>query len=80
LIIRGVDAEVIEYVVNKESRITKKPIRKQNFPSAMVIGAVIRGSEVIIPEGDTVFQVGDKIIVLALPRAIQKLERIFGNV
>lgn len=78
--LHGVDAEVIEYVINKESRLTKKPLRKQNFPAAMVVGAIIRGTEIIIPEGDTLFQIGDKIIVLALPRAIQKLERIFGNV
>lgn len=77
--LHGVDAEVIEYIVNKESKLTKKPLRKQNFPNAMVIGAIIRGEEIIIPEGDTVIEVGDKIIVLALPRAIQKLERIFGD-
>lgn len=77
--LHGVDAEVIEYVINKESKITKKPLKKLHFPNAMVVGAVIRNDKVIIPDGDTVFMVGDKIIVLALPRAIQKLERFFGD-
>ena len=77
--LHGVDAEVIEYIVNHESRLTKKPLRKQSFPNAMVIGSVIRGDEVIIPDGDTVLELGDKVIVLALPRAIQKLEKIFSD-
>lgn len=77
--LHGVDAEVIEYILQKESRLTKKPIRKQNFPNAMVIGSIIRNDEIIIPDGDTVMNVGDKVIVLAQPRAIQKLERIFSN-
>ncbi len=76
--LHGVDAEVIEYIVNRESRLTKKAIRKQNFPNAMVIGSIIRGEEIIVPNGDTVLALGDKVIVLALPRAIQKLEKIFS--
>jgi trk system potassium uptake protein TrkA len=44
--LHGVDAEVIEYVINKESKLTKKPIRKLNFPNAMVVGAVIRGEQI----------------------------------
>ena len=77
--LHGVDAEVIEYVVNTESRLTKKPLRKQSLPNAMVIGSIIRGESVIIPDGDTILEVGDKVIVLALPRAIQKLDKIFTN-
>lgn len=77
--LHGVDAEIIEYIVNHESKLTKFPIRKQKFPGSMVIGAVIRGDQVIIPNGDTILQLGDKVIVLALPRAIQKLERIFSD-
>ena len=76
--LHGVDAEVIEYIVNRESGLTKKAIRKQNFPNAMVIGSIIRGEEIIVPNGDTVLALGDKVIVLALPRAIQKLEKIFS--
>ncbi len=77
--LHGVDAEVIEYIINRESKITKHPIRKLNFPNGMVVGAVIREDNIIIPDGDTLFTIGDKIIVLALPRAIQKLERFFGD-
>lgn len=77
--LHGVDAEVIEYIVNVEGRLTKKPLRKQHFPNAMVIGSIIRGEDIIMPSGDTVLEIGDKVIVLALPRAIQKLERIFTN-
>jgi trk system potassium uptake protein TrkA len=77
--LHGVDAEVIEYVISKKSKITKKAIRKLNFPKGMVVGAIIRDNNIIIPDGDTVFFIDDKIIILALPRAIQKLERIFGD-
>lgn len=75
--LHGVDAEVIEYEIHRESRLTKKPLKHQNFPQSMIIGSILRDNEIIEPKGETVLRVEDKIIVFALPQAIQKLDRIF---
>jgi len=74
---QGVDAEVIEFVVHKNNRLTRTPIAKLHLPSTALIGGVIRGDESLIPDGDFVLQVNDKVIVFALPEAISRLEKLF---
>ncbi len=75
--LHGVDAEVIEYVVNKNNQTTKKPLKDLHFPNTALIGGVIRGDEALIPDGDFQLQLNDKVIVFALPEAIERLERLF---
>ena len=75
--LHGVDAEVIEYEVSRESRLTKKKLKHQNFPEGMVIGSILRSNKIIEPKGDTLIEVGDKVIVFAMPNVFQKLDRIF---
>lgn len=75
--LHGVDGEVIEYVIHKENKMTKHPIREIKFPDQAIIGAVIRNDETIIPTGDFVMNVNDKVIILALPGAIGKIEDLF---
>jgi len=74
---QGVDAEVIEFVVHKNNRLTRTPIAKLHLPSTALIGGVVRGEESLIPDGDFVLQVNDKVIVFALPEAISRLEKLF---
>ena len=74
---QGVDAEVIEFVVHKNNRLTRTPIAKLHLPSTALIGGVIRGDESLIPDGNFVMQVNDKVIVFALPEAISRLEKLF---
>ncbi|HMQ48633.1 MAG TPA: Trk system potassium transporter TrkA [Saprospiraceae bacterium] len=75
--LHGVDAEIIEYSVHKNNRITKRPIKELHFPSSALIGGVIRGEDTFIPNGDFQLQMDDKVIVFALPDSIQKLEKLF---
>lgn len=75
--LHGVDAEVIEYVVHKNNQLTRKPLKDLHFPETALIGGVIRGEESLIPGGDFQLQLGDKVIVFALPEAISKLEQLF---
>ncbi|HMU05520.1 MAG TPA: TrkA C-terminal domain-containing protein, partial [Saprospiraceae bacterium] len=75
--LHGVDGEVIEYVIHKENKMTRLPLRQIKFPDQAIIGAVIRNDETIIPTGDFVLMVNDKVIILALPGAIGKIEDLF---
>lgn len=74
---QGVDAEVIEFVVHKKNRLTRTPISKLHLPNTAMIGGVIRGDDSLIPDGDFILQVNDKVIVFALPEAISRLEKLF---
>ncbi len=75
--LHGVDAEVIEYVINKSNQMTKKQLKDLHFPDTALIGGVIRGEQTLIPNGDTQLQLNDKVIVFALPQAIKRLEELF---
>ncbi len=75
--LHGVDAEVIEYVVHKNNQLTRKPLKDLYFPQTALVGGVIRGDESLIPDGSFQLQMNDKVIVFALPEAINKLDQLF---
>jgi trk system potassium uptake protein TrkA len=74
----GVDAEVIEYIIEKESELTRKAIHELTFPDQALIGGVIREDSAYIPGGNFKMKVGDKVIIFALPNAISTVEKIFN--
>ncbi|MCW8811824.1 MAG: NAD-binding protein, partial [Ignavibacteriaceae bacterium] len=75
--IEGIDAEILEYVAQQDSKVTKKPIKDLNFPKEAIIGGIVRGEESIIAVGDTKIQNGDKVVVFALPGGVKKTENFF---
>jgi len=76
--LHGVDAEIIEFVVKENSEVTKKSLIDLNLPASSIIAGVIRDNKSIIPKGDFIFKSKDKVIVFALPEAINALESLFS--
>ena len=77
-VIGGSDAEVIEYIVNPDSPITKAPIGELNFPQDAIIGGIIRGNEAIIASDSTRIRPYDRVVIFALPTALGRIERFFA--
>jgi len=77
-VIGGSDAEVIEYIVNPESQITKAPIGELNLPQDAIIGGIIRGNEAIIASDQTLIRPYDRVVIFALPTALGKIEKFFA--
>ena len=77
-VIGGSDAEVIEYIVNPDSLITKAPIGELNFPQDAIIGGIIRGNEAIIASDSTRIRPYDRVVIFALPTALGRIERFFA--
>ena len=75
--IHGIDAEIIEYRIHRNSSLTKKNLKNIHFPKNSLIGAVIRDKAPIIPNGEFVLKKEDKVIVFAMPDAIIKVEALF---
>ena len=71
------EAEVFEFVAHKESKITEAPLRELNFPKGAIIGGVIRGKKSFIAKGDTHIHPNDKVVVFALPFAVDKVVAYF---
>ena len=70
-------AELLEFVVKPTSRICYQFIKEVDFPSAAIIGGVIRNESGIIALGDFKIEPGDRVVVCCLPEAISKVERLF---
>lgn len=75
--LHGADAEVIEFVIHKNNRITKNQLKDLHLPQKALIGGVIREGKSHIPDGSFQLRVGDKVIVFALPEAIPRMEKLF---
>ncbi|EFW89814.1 potassium transporter peripheral membrane component [Haladaptatus paucihalophilus DX253] len=60
-------AEVLEIEIDANSVLVDRPISEgvANLPDGVVIGAITRNGEFIVPRGDTVVKQGDHIVVFA---------------
>lgn len=70
--------ELIEADALETSSLVGKPIREVKLPAGVVLGAVVRDSEVIIPRGHTVVQGGDRVILFAASDVVKKVEKMFS--
>jgi trk system potassium uptake protein len=75
--LHGVDAEIIEFTILPKTLITKKPIKDLKFPKNAIIGGVIRGNDVFIPNGDFQIKENDQVVVVAFEEAIHDIEEFF---
>lgn len=77
--LHGVDAEVIEFIAQKGSVATKKPLREIKFPAEAIVGCIIHADDVTIPVGESRIQPGDRVVVFTLPKAIPAVEKFFSK-
>ena len=70
-------AEILEIVASDHMAIMDKPLKSLDIPSGIIIAAIHRGNDIIIPNGDTVIRENDRIIVLCLLSEISEMERLF---
>jgi trk system potassium uptake protein len=74
--LKGEHAEAIEAEALETSDLVNVPLAKMKFPKGALVGAIIRGEEIIIPKGDSVIKPKDRLIILALQKALPKLEKL----
>ena len=73
----GTNAEILEYIVAPESKITKCPLKDMDFPKNAIIGGIIRGNESFIAVGDSHIEPYDRVAVFALPEAVKEVDKFF---
>jgi trk system potassium uptake protein TrkA len=74
--LKGEHAEAIEAEALETSDIIDVPLSKVKLPSGSLIGAIVRGDEIIIPGGSHEIKAGDRLIIFALQKALPKLEKL----
>lgn len=68
-------AEMIEIIADDHMRLANRPLEDVGLPDGVTIAAVHRGSDVIIPNEDTVILKNDKVIIICLLSEIPELEK-----
>lgn len=71
------DAEVVEFMAEEGSRITRHKIRDLNLPLDTNIGAIVRAGEGILVNGETQVIPGDQVVVFCKQHVLRQLERFF---
>jgi trk system potassium uptake protein TrkA len=71
------DAEIVEFVVTENSRITRDMIKNMNLPQECNIGAMVRAGEAILVNGDTQLLPGDQVVVFCKSNNLQRIEKLF---
>jgi len=70
--------ELIEAEALETSPMVGMPLSEANLPTGLVIGAVVRGDEIITPRGTTIINAGDRVVLFASVDVISKVEKMFS--
>ena len=72
-------AEIMEIIASPHMNILETPIKELDLPDGLIFAAIHRGSEVIIPNGDTEILEDDKVIILCLLSDIYETENLLKD-
>ena len=76
----GNQAEVLEIVASENLAIIGKSIEKIGLPKGVIIGAIGRKEQVIIPNGQSIIYPNDRLVIFCLSNEVYTLEPFFiGN-
>ena len=70
-------AEVLELTARFKDGREDVKVKNLGLPKGSVLGALVHGDQVIIPNGETLVHDGDQVIVFSLPEVLEKVERLF---
>jgi trk system potassium uptake protein TrkA len=71
------DAEVFEFQIKSDSKITQKPLKDLSLPVDIIICGIIRNNVGFVATGETQIKTGDLVVVLTLSSSIDKLDKYF---
>ena len=71
-------AEIIEAEALETSSLVNQPLKALKMPAGIIVGAIVRGTEVIIPRPSTVIKPHDRVIILAAAGQVKKVEKMFS--
>jgi trk system potassium uptake protein TrkA len=71
------EAEVIEAQVLVTSSIAGKRVRDAGLPESALLGAILKGGQLLMPRGDTLIADGDVLVVFAMAADVRRVESLF---
>ncbi len=72
------NADVAEFVVKENARVTRSLVKDINLPKGATIGGLVRDDEGILVTGNTQILPGDHVVVFCLASMIKRIEKYFN--
>ena len=69
--------EALEFAVKKQSALYGKPLKDLSLKKNCLIACIIRGEQVIIPNGSSTIEVGDNVVVVTTHKNFDDLAEVF---
>ena len=73
----GGRAEVLEIIPQEGAPVTGRRLKDAKIPKGVIVGAVMREGKIIIPNGNSVIESTDRVIVFTLENHIEKVNKLF---
>ncbi len=74
----GGKAEIIEIIIKEKSHAVGRAIKDLGLPANVLVIAIERGEDVIIPEGGTVVELGDSVYVFVRRNLVDRIFNLFS--
>lgn len=72
----GEQAEAVEFIANETTHFLDTPLKKLNIRKGVLIAAIVRKDEIIIPHGNDVIKKGDSVIIISIRNDFSDLNDI----
>ncbi len=76
--IRDGFGEIIEAEAMETSNLVGVPLKETELPDNVLVGAIVRDDEVIVPRSDTIIQVNDRVVLFAAAESVREVEKMFS--
>ena len=69
---------MIEAEAMQTSSLVGVPLKEADLPEGVLVGAIVRNDEVIVPRGSTTVNVHDRVVLFAATEAVKQVEQMFS--
>lgn len=70
------EVEAIEFKITKDSKVLNIPLKELKIKENNIISSIIRGKEIIFPNGDDIIKYGDHVILITKNKYIDDIDEI----
>ena len=67
------DGTIVQIIVEEQSPLSNKKLMEIKFPKSVLVGTIVRADQVIIPDGYTVLEKGDKVTLLGKKEDVEEV-------
>lgn len=71
--------EALEFIANSSTKFLNTPLKNLKIVKGVLVAAIVRGNEIIIPHGKDSIKLGDNVILIAKDKRFQELNDIISN-